>query len=65
MGIQVLLLIVDRRGVSIMTADSRTRRVTHLTLNVARVELEYLCGKTEIMFRSPRWDPGRLSLIHI
>ena len=50
---------IDRRGVSIMTADSRTRRVTHLTLNVARVELGYLCGKTEIMFRSPGWDPGR------
>jgi hypothetical protein len=53
MGIQVPLMIIDRRGVSIMTADSRTRRVTHLTLNVARVEMEYLCGKTEIMFRSP------------
>jgi hypothetical protein len=39
MYIQVPQLIIDRRGVLIMFADSRTCRVTHLILNIARVEI--------------------------
>ena len=42
MGIQVPLMVIDRRGVSIMSARSRTRRVTHLTFVDARVENEIL-----------------------
>ena len=37
----VPLLIIDRRSVSVMSTYSRTRRVTHLTLDVARVEMRY------------------------
>ena len=40
-GIQVPLLIIDRRGVSVMSACSRTRRVTHLTFGNATVVLGY------------------------
>jgi hypothetical protein len=41
MEIQVLLLIIDQRGVSIMSTYSLTRRVTHLTLDDARVVMRY------------------------
>ena len=41
MGIQVLLLIIDQRGVSVMYACSRICRVTHLTFGDARVVLGY------------------------
>src|SRR5664279_2030458 len=41
MGIQVPLMVIDRRGVSIMSACSRTRRVTHLTFVDARVVMGY------------------------
>ena len=44
------LLIIDRRGVSIMSAYSRTRRVTHLTFNNARVEMDFNDGETEGLF---------------
>ena len=39
LDILVPLLVIDRRGVSIMSARSRTRRVTHLTFGNARVAL--------------------------
>jgi hypothetical protein len=39
MDILVPLMVIDRRGVSIMSARSRTRRVTHLTFGNARVAL--------------------------
>jgi hypothetical protein len=35
MDIQVPLLVIDWRGVSIMSIDSQTCRATHLTLNIA------------------------------
>jgi hypothetical protein len=39
MDIQVLLLIIHRRGALIMSANSRTRMV--ITLDVTRVEMRY------------------------
>ena len=33
------LMVIDQRDVSIMSARSRTRRVTHLTFNNARIAL--------------------------
>ena len=37
--ILVPLMVIDQRDVSIMSARSRTRRVTHLTLGNARIAL--------------------------
>src|ERR1700731_2434927 len=47
MGIQVPLLTIVERGLG-MSACSRTRRVTHLTLDDARVEIKVKRG-------SPMW----------
>ena len=47
MGIQVPLMIIDRRGVSIMSTCSRTRRVTHLKFGNASVVWDNLNGETE------------------
>ena len=49
MGIQVTLMIIDRRGVSIMYACSRNHRVTHLTYGNARVALGYFDGEKKIV----------------
>ena len=41
MDLQVLLLVIDRRGVSIMSASFANRRVTHLRFDVVEVDMEY------------------------
>jgi hypothetical protein len=41
MGIQGQILIIDRRGVSTMSIYSLTSRVTHLTLDGARIVMGY------------------------
>jgi hypothetical protein len=38
MDIKVPILIIDQRCILIMSTDSQTRRITHLTLNIVRVE---------------------------
>ena len=58
MDIQVPLMIIDRRGVSIMSAYSRIRRVTHLTLVDARVENEIIDMVSPKFVRSLGWSPG-------
>src|SRR5664279_3971231 len=59
MGIQVPLMVIDRRGVSIMSTHSRTRRVTHLTFVDARVVMGYILVMRPKVVRSLGWDPGR------
>src|SRR5664279_4937799 len=59
MGIQVPLMVIDQRGVSIMSACSRTRRVTHLTFVDARVVMGYFLVMRPKVVRSLGWDPGR------
>ena len=58
MDIQVLLMVIDRRGVSIMSAYFRTRRVAHLTLVDARVEIEIIDMVSPKFVRSLGWSPG-------
>jgi hypothetical protein len=41
MEIQVPLLIIDRRDVSIMSTESQTRNITHLTFNITIVAMGY------------------------
>ena len=41
MDLQVPLLVIDRRGVSIMSASFANRRVTHLRFDVVQVDMEY------------------------
>jgi hypothetical protein len=55
MDFRVLLLVIDWRGISIMSAHSRTRRVTHLTLIDARVEMDN-CEPNFV--QSLECDPG-------
>ena len=70
MGIQVPLLTIAESGLG-MSACSRTRRVTHLMLDDARVERKVKCGspmligrRSEVVrrrsevARSPGWIPG-------
>ena len=57
MGIQVPLMVIDRRSVSIMSARSRTRRVTHLRFDDARVALGYFIMVSPKVVRSLGWDP--------
>jgi len=57
MGIQVPLMVIDRRSVSIMSARSRTRRVTHLKFGNARVVLGYFIMVSPKVVRSLGWDP--------
>ena len=54
----VPLLVIDWRGVSIMSTYSRTYRVTHLRFVDARVENEILIMVKLKIVRSLEWDPG-------
>src|SRR5664279_124738 len=72
MGIQVPLMVIDQRGVSIMSACSRTRRVTHLTFVDARVVMGYFfgdetegCSESQMGSRTsrgaPEWSGDKIS----
>jgi hypothetical protein len=50
--IQVLLLIIDQRGCSIMSTCSQTCRVTHLTFDDARVVMYIHNGETKVCSES-------------
>jgi hypothetical protein len=41
MNFQVPLLVIDRRGVSIIFAQSRIHRITHLMFDITRVVVGY------------------------
>ena len=41
MDLQVPLLVIDRRGVSIMSASFANRRMTHLRFGIVLVDMEY------------------------
>lgn len=58
MGIQVPLMVIDRRVVSIMSACSQTCRVTHLTFGNARVALGQILMVRRNIVRSLGLDPG-------
>jgi hypothetical protein len=56
MNFHAPLLITDRGGVSIMSAYSQTRWVTHLMLDVARVVNGTLIMVELNIVESLRWD---------
>jgi hypothetical protein len=57
--LQIPLMIIDRRGVSIMSTYSLTCRLTHVMLNDTRVEIRYSRWLDRKFIRSPRWDPRK------
>jgi hypothetical protein len=57
MDIQVPLMIIDRRGVPIMSAYFQTRGVTYLIFSNARVLMGIKNGEPNIV-RSRIWDLG-------
>ena len=69
MGIQVPLLTIAESGLG-MSACSRTRRVTHLTLDEARVERKVKCGspmligrRSDVVRRSSEVVPRRSEVV--
>ena len=59
MGIQIPLLVIDRRGVSVMSAClPEPVGSTHLRFGDARVVEIWLCSKPKVV-RGRGWDPRR------
>ena len=59
MDILVPQMVIDRRGVSIMSASFANRRVTHLRFDVVLVDMEYemeteCCSESRIGSRASR-----------